>query len=105
MDPSREMHGRFYDQSLGESLGYGGLGLVILLKGRSHNSGHHLEVGLHCPKTVTEEVHRIISAILNIWGQSLETEEQVVEADHVIKGALKWILRSSIYCHNSIYGL
>ena len=75
-----------WDNREGENLVVVHAGLNDVLKGRSQNLGRQIEVGLRKLREVSETVQVQICTIPEVWGQSLQTEKRVVEANRVIRG-------------------
>lgn len=70
----------------GENLVFVHAGLNDVLKGRSQNLARQIELGLRKLRDVSETVHVQICTVPEVWGQSLQIEKRVVEANRVIRG-------------------
>ncbi|KAM7306132.1 hypothetical protein ISCGN_009873 [Ixodes scapularis] len=70
----------------GENLVFVHAGLNDVLKGRSQNLARQTELGLRKLRDVSETVHVQICTVPEVWGQSLQIEKRVVEANRVIRG-------------------
>ncbi|CAN7978646.1 unnamed protein product [Ixodes persulcatus] len=70
----------------GENLVVIHAGLNDVLKGRSQNLARQIELGLRKLREVSEAVQVEICTVPEVWGQSLQIEKRVVEANRMIRG-------------------